>query len=604
MEQLKVKSSPSATEKIFPMTTDSFVVGRQTYCDLVLNNHTVSREHAKFVKKDGRWYIEDLQSRNGVWINGKRTGYEPVRLTDGDNILIGDVSLVFHTDAPSSSKSKEQRSNLEASSSRISDDVFDPKSIRSQYSVNGASSIVSDPDKVGCKTIAQYKREVKLLEERVRVFLEFAKILGKAEDSGDLTPRFLDGLLRIFPNAESASVCVQKPDADDPDNPQWTIMGHACRDDDDIDQCGVSRAALQFVADARVAVLSDSAPCDLRFNSSEGVATSQIRSVIAAPVYELGSDKLIAVIQIDSRVQKRRFTKDDLKLLVSVAGQIAVYWENQRQRDAIVAQKLAVQEMQLANQVQRGFLPLEPPKIESYEFFDYYLPAKYVGGDYFDYIPLSDGSLAIILGDVAGKGISASLLMAKLSSETRYSLALGKTRAETMRRLNAVFSENHWGGRFITLVMIILEPETGVVHIFNAGHLYPVVSKADGTVERVGKGFNSFPLGVVPNADFPEFVYSLKEGDAMSIMSDGFPDAQNVDEVAYGDDRIEHALRNPDMADATTLGRRLVHDMKRFSDSCPQTDDQCLVVFRRVPSNDSSGAMDVMVLSDSKSASK
>ncbi len=564
------------------MTTDSFIVGRQSYCDLVLNNHTVSREHAKFFRKNFRWFVEDLQSRNGVWINGKRIDYEPVRIVNGDSIRIGDVMLVFQSDSPADSSAKDKG----FSSSGAAAEVLDPKMIRSQYLVSSASSIIPGSDKAQIKTVAQYKREIKLLEDRVRALLDFARILGKAEDSGDLTPRLLNGLLRIFPGADSASVCALQGDSDDPAELQWKVLGCACRGESEPKSFRASRAILQYVADTHVALLSDSVPDDDRFDASESIITTQIRSVMAAPVYNLYNDKLLAVIQIDARERGSRFTKDDLRLLISIAGQIAVYCENQRQRDAAVAQKLAVQEMQLANQVQRGFLPLEPPKLDSYEFFDYYRPAKYVGGDYFDYIPLTNGSLAIILGDVSGKGISASLLMAKLSSETRYSLALEKNCSLAMARLNRVFSENHWGGRFITLVLIILEPETGNVRIFNAGHLYPVVSKADGTVARVGEGYNSFPLGVVPGAEFREYVHTLAEGDAIAIMSDGFPDALNVSQESYGDKRIERALCNTDSSDATTLGRRLVRDMKNFSDACPQTDDQCLVIFRRVPPSD------------------
>lgn len=580
MEQLLIKGSSNATTDVFPITSDSFIVGRRSYCDLVLNDHTVSREHAKFVREGGRWFVEDLQSRNGVWINGKRVGYDPVPIVDGDVVRIGDVTLVLQSDSLKS-KPAGKRGEKPEEGGELRDDVLDPKSIRSQYSVGGVSSVFSDSAKDEFKTVAQYKKEIKLLEDRVRVLLDFARILGKAEDARDLTPRFLDGLLRIFPNAESASVCAPQA-SDESSASQWDVVGFASRVESDSTEFKANRAILQYVANSRVAVLSDSVAADSRFDASKGVKSAQASSIMAVPIYESSTNRLRAVIQIDSRKPRRRFVKDDLRLLVAVAGQIGVYWENQDQRDEAISQKLAVNEMQLANQMQRGFLPLEPPKIDSYEFFDYYRSAKFIGGDYFDYVPLPDGAWAIILGDVAGKGVSASLLMAKLSSEVRFSLALERSGAAAMARLNRVFSENRWGGRFITLVMIILEPETGVARIFNAGHLYPVVSRADGSTERVGVGANSFPLGVVPDAEFPEFVYSLREGDATSIMSDGFPDAMNARQETFGDNRVERSLANPNCDDATTLGRRLVRDMKDFSDSCPQTDDQCLVVFRRV----------------------
>ncbi len=584
MAELQIKGASNSTPKRFPLTGDSILVGRQAYCDLVLENHAVSREHAKFIRKKDQWFVEDLQSRNGVWINGKRTGYEPVEVKDGDQIAVGDVTMVFHAYPENSSPKKESSANWSQTLiNSANDEELDPGLIRSQYSVGVDSSFLDHRSKPRYDTVEQYENEIQLLEERVRVLLDFARILGKAEDSGDLTPRFLQCLLRLFPKADSACVFASAEEEISNNIRQWNIVGHASRVDDDKEEFRVSRAVLRYVVETRVAVLSDSVPDDSRFDASQSVLISRIHSVMAAPIYEPINDRILGVIQIDAREHNKGFTQEDLRLLVVVAGQIAVYWENQRYRDAVVKEKIAVREMQLANQVQRGFLPLEPPQLDAYEFFDYYRPAKFVGGDYFDYISLPDESIAIILGDVSGKGISASLLMAKLSSEARYSLVLEKSRSAAMARLNRVFSENHWGDRFITLVMVILETRTGVVRIFNAGHLYPIVAKSDGTVERVGEGFNSFPLGISLEAEFPEFVYPLQQGDSMILMSDGMTDAMNSDQETYGESRVLSVLRNPTGDNAVTLGKRLVDDLKKFSGACQQTDDQCLVVFRRTP---------------------
>lgn len=109
MAELQIKGASNSTPKCFPLTGDSILVGRQAYCDLVLENHAVSREHAKFIRKKDQWFVEDLQSRNGVWINGKRTGYEPVEVKDGDQIAVGDVTMVFHAYPENSSPKKRVR---------------------------------------------------------------------------------------------------------------------------------------------------------------------------------------------------------------------------------------------------------------------------------------------------------------------------------------------------------------------------------------------------------------------------------------------------------------------------------------------------------------
>lgn len=580
MDRLLIKN-PDQSPKTYGLEADSIVVGRQPYCDVVLANNAVSREHAKFTKNSNGWFVEDLQSRNGVWVNGRRIE-KRVLLAHQDTIQIGETTLVFQSDSELARREGRHRANSNAFSWREED--FDPSLIRSQASVVAPdSSLYVGSGKTRFRNAEEFEREIALLDERLRVMLDFARILGKAEDLVDLAPRFLGNLLRLFPKADTACILAPTVEGKEKGSFIWRLIDYKRREESVDKPFHISRAIVHYAASTRSAILSDSPAYDRRFNASESIVTSNIRSLMAAPIFDSVNGKILGVIQIDSRESAGRFDNNDFKMFVAVANQVAVYWENQFYRDALVAEKLASREMQLANQVQRGLLPLEPPKVEQYEFFDYYRPAKFVGGDYFDYIPLSDGSIAVILGDVSGKGISASLLMAKLSSEARYSLVLEKTHSAAMARLNRVFSENHWGDRFITLVMLVLEPASGTLHVFNAGHLYPVVSKANGEAESVGEGFNGFPLGIVADADYPEFVYQLEEGDAIAIMSDGLTDAMNENDEPFSESRVIEALKNREKLDAINLGQRLVATMRSFAGSAPQTDDQCLVVFRRCP---------------------
>ena len=155
-----------------------------------------------------------------------------------------------------------------------------------------------------------------------------------------------------------------------------------------------------------------------------------------------------------------------------------------------------------------------------------------------------------------------------------------------MARLNRIFAENHWGDRFITLLMLILEPKAGIVRILNAGHPYPILSKPDGCVERIAVGFNSFPLGITAKAEYPEFVYRLQEGETISIMSDGISDATNERDEQFSELRICETLRNSSGEDATKLGRRLIAAIRKFAEPQPQSDDQTLVVFKRLENSE------------------
>ena len=139
MEHLQIVTGSDAIPKTYALTSDSIVIGRQPYCDLVLNNNAISREHAKLEKKNGVWYVEDLQSRNGVWLNGKRLSYEPTQLTDGDVLLLGDTTIFFHT--RDSSPTGSPRAQEEDVDRFTIEDELDPSAIQSQFvvGVNGSS---------------------------------------------------------------------------------------------------------------------------------------------------------------------------------------------------------------------------------------------------------------------------------------------------------------------------------------------------------------------------------------------------------------------------------------------------------------------------------
>ncbi len=595
MDRLLVKVPSSPTPTTHYLRSDSIVVGRRPYCDVVLNNNAVSREHARLTRRADGVYVEDLQSRNGVWIGGVKIA-EPTRIYSRDSIQIGDATLVFYSDSPNARRPERRPDEARSLPVRWRDGERDRPNITSELTIN--SSSFCDESLPSRRTACECEREIRLLEERVRVLLDFARILGKADDVSDLTPRFLTSVLRLFPSADSACVLTPSSEESTEKRPVLKLAHYKRRDAESDEPFHVSRAIVKHVVATRSAVVSDAAFEDSRFESSESVVRARIYSVMAAPICDVATNEILGVIQVDSRKSGRRFEQDELKLLVAVANQIAVYMENQNYRDARLREKMERREMELATQVQRGFLPVELPKVANYDFYDYYCPAKFIGGDYFDYAPLPDGKLAILLGDVSGKGIAASLLMAKLSSETRYGLLLEKNYAAVMERLNRVYSENRWGDRFVTFVLAILEPETGTLRVYNAGHLYPTVAKADGTVELVGEGRNGFPLGVVPDATYEETVYRLAPGDAVALMSDGFPDATNADDRALGSGGVAELFRNPDGLDAARLGRRFVVGVLDYVGGAPQVDDQCLVVCRRKPLDESAAAEATATIAD------
>ena len=136
-----------------------------------------------------------------------------------------------------------------------------------------------------------------------------------------------------------------------------------------------------------------------------------------------------------------------------MASQAAVAIDNAKMHEQVVVQRALQRDLELARRMQRTLLPSSPPQVPGYFFFDYYQAARQVGGDYYDYVPLPGGRYAVIVGDVAGKGVPAALLMARLSADVRFSLASEPEPAKAVQQINEGFARHDWQDRFVTMLV-------------------------------------------------------------------------------------------------------------------------------------------------------
>ena len=264
-----------------------------------------------------------------------------------------------------------------------------------------------------------------------------------------------------------------------------------------------------------------------------------------------------------------------------MASQAAFALENAQLHEAAMRQQQFEYDLQLAHKVQQGFLPSALPRLEGYDFFDFYEPANQVGGDYFDYVPLPGGRLAMILADVSGKGISAALLTAKLSSEARYCLASEPTPAAALSRLNAAFSASGWEDRFVTIIIAVLDPHTNQVCLVNGGHMAPFLrSMPTVKIEEVGADAAGVPIGVDHEYVYEQFVLDLRPGDSLTLFTDGFSEAMDAKNDLYGltrlRDRLAARRKGVQQSEPGMLA-----DVKTFVGQRSQSDDMCLVCFGR-----------------------
>lgn len=236
----------------------------------------------------------------------------------------------------------------------------------------------------------------------------------------------------------------------------------------------------------------------------------------------------------------------------------------------------------VARKVQRSFLPLRLPEVPGYEFFAHYEPANEIGGDYYDFIPLPHQRLAILLGDVAGKGVAAALLMAKLSADARFCMLTEPDPAIAFTKLNFLMTQSGLAGRFVTLVAAVLDPGGHTVTLVNAGHPRPLIYRhATRTVqEALSIEAGGFPLGAFDGAEYVSCQVALEPGDSLLAFTDGVIEAMNVQDVQLETEGVYAAMRG-EAHSPQALGEQVVRAVREFTTGRSQQDDIALVGFGR-----------------------
>lgn len=563
--------------KVVEITGERVVFGRHPSCEIVLDNAAVSRHHAQILETHGSFYIEDLCSRNRTLLNGipieGRT-----QLRDTDSIKVCDVVFDFFLSKRSADKSsfvppqsaagsKKEGNNQKKTNSGVSSgSIFDEPEIED----TGGSSILSRRDAGATSSLwIGHNPEAKL-----KAVLEISKALGSILDVEDVLQATLDGLFKVFPQAEEGFVLLR-------DDARKKLVARAtkARNKEDDTLVRISMTVVRQAMKSCEGLLSADASDDSRFDASESISSLQIRSMMCAPLVGKNG-KSLGVIQLATNGLKGQFSHNDLDMLVSVTSQVTLAVENAKLHSELLSRRDVERDLAFATQVQLGFLPSERPAIPGYSFHDYYEAAQSVGGDYFDYINLSETRVAVALGDVAGKGVPAALLMARLYSAARFHLLTESSLPKAFEGLNDEIASSALGHRFITYIVAVLDGQNNEITITNAGHLPALVKSADGKVRLIGQHDGGMPLGIAPGQQFNETKVSLAVGDTLLLYTDGVTEAMNSKNELYGSDGLEKCLSTaPDDVEKVING--VVSDVEQFSGGRAQRDDICMVVMKR-----------------------
>ena len=536
----------------YPIRGGALRIGRSKECGVVLEHPEVSREHAQVLQSAGDFLVEDLKSRHGTSLNGRRVE-EPTTLHDGDLIMVRGFVLRFRLDDDDGGPTTLALPTIAA------EDVGESPLV-----------IMSTLDVGKTEAMAEVRPEAKL-----RALLEISRSIQSTLSIDELLPQVLEGILRIFSQAHQGFVVLK-----DGESGEFVPRAWRGRSGVPSPRARISQTVVRRAIERREAILSRDTTLDANLNTSESISNLGIRSILCAPL--LGKNRQpLGVLQVHSGDRGRRFTADDLEVLVNVAGIMAMAIENARLHEDEMEGARIRRETELASDVQRRFLPARTPDVNGYGFFHFYDAARSVGGDYAGFIPLPQGKLGIALGDVSGKGIPAAMLMARLSSDVRYGLLMASDPGSALTLVNRSLAEAEIEGKFVTLVVMVLEPKAARLTIANAGHPFPILRSADGRLEELGKETAGLPLNVSldPDVHYENMELSFERGSSIVIYSDGISEARNRDGDMFGLERLLEACRAGGAASA--VGDGIVSAATAFVAGAPQHDDMSLICVGR-----------------------
>jgi sigma-B regulation protein RsbU (phosphoserine phosphatase) len=418
--------------------------------------------------------------------------------------------------------------------------------------------------------LREENRQLKRAVEELSILNDLARAIGASVDSQDIIHKIVDRSMRAVKAEQTVVTLVDRRI----DQSAKTLI-RAMSSSAEHPKYHLNESLLGWMYLEKKPLLSDAPAQDDRFR---GVAwDTSIRNILCVPLVVKG--ELIGVItSYNKKGFDGGFTEDDQRLLAIIAGQSAQIIENARLYEEEKALATMTEQVRLAARIQQDLLPKSPPAIEGYDLAASTIAALMVGGDYFDFIRMGE-RVEICLGDVSGKGVPASLLMANLQATLRGQSAPDIGVAETVARSNRQLYATTDPEKFATLFIGVLEPETGRMWYCNAGHERPMLFRRDGTLERLSRG--GLALGIVDAFPYEEAVATLEPGDSLVIYSDGIPDATDEIGTFFGEERLTQCVSNHRHLDAAGLMGCIIDSVQAHEHGAPRADDLTIVVVMR-----------------------
>ncbi|HTJ83788.1 MAG TPA: SpoIIE family protein phosphatase [Polyangiaceae bacterium] len=525
----------------------TFLVGRGPFNHVVLDDVRISRQHAKISPEQSGHVVYDLNSANGTFVNDAQI--ERHRLVPGDLVRFGPFRFRFEPDPTHDPVASERRSRQPEELTRTGFEA--PTKIVGEADAQAPQNLIATGGLA----------DLEDADRRLRTLFRFTSAISATLDASALLDRLVESLFEAFPACSVAAIYTL-----DAETRTMDLRRGRGRDGTEFTMPLPAELYLEVVQRGKALL---SAPMTL---GDEGPMGSGL--MMHAPMIYRGD--VLGVLNVRSNPGSG-FTQGDLDLLLALASQASLALESARLHQAELAHERLERDLSLAEQIQKSFLPLAMPEVAGVTFVAEYRPAYSIGGDFYDVFTLTDGRIGCVIGDVSGKGVSAALLMARVSSDLRTALLTEKGPAAALSRVNRELVQRGQHDIFVTAVAMILDPDTGEVTLSNAGHMPPYVRHRDlGSYERIDRGASS-PLGLFVEIPYEAVSVSLAEGDTLVLSTDGIHEATSERGQQLGFEGFEAALARG-TSHPKNLAESILSAVRAHVGQAPQYDDLTLVL--------------------------
>ncbi|MEM7482245.1 MAG: SpoIIE family protein phosphatase [Acidobacteriota bacterium] len=521
---------------------DELTLGRSASCDVVLRDPYLSRRHTRLRRQDEEILVEDLGSRNGTHLNGRQIT-EPTPVGPGDVVRLGGCTLRLSEEsgeaATGAQPIDEAAGGVKAVFKKATDLIeagpSNPRTYRHRLRLLNAlhEDLARPMDVEGLLTLLLERAFEELSPEEGAVFLR------NAEGNFELATQ------QALPQTES--------------------------------QQAYSRSLMKEVVEKGLAALVLDLQTDERFARSESIRSAGLRSLVAAPL--LASEGNLGMIVLSSRRHRREFQEEDMQLLASLAGTAALRLRTLTLAEEAAERRRLGDELNLARRIQLALLPRRLPSLAGFVLHCANAPSRGVSGDIYLAVERATGECVLMVVDVSGKGMSASLLTASLEALSAGPIEEGDSPEVICTKLSRRLYRRTPPERFATAFLGALEPKSGTFRWSSAGHTPAILLRANGESEPLS--CTGMPLGLVPDAAYRLERTLLGPGDTLLLYTDGITEAENAEGVDYGIDRLVEVLRRHADLAPPELAAAIEKDLAHFAGARVFEDDRTLMILRR-----------------------